>query len=184
MRDLNARVKEICRELRASLDSTPSGMRSRAAASAFMPSPGEPVYSQTLSEDSDHRLTLVGLHETRRVPMHDHPDMVGLLLVIDGRIHSEQCSFSKQAGQRAVVELAPCADRILEEDDFAIVSSQTGSLHSLHALDGNAVCLSLHLFTGPQRRPQSWYFPAAPHGMDRDCKLWHQLKNRRFPNGI
>jgi hypothetical protein len=181
---LDARLREICHELRTSLDSTPSGVRALARASAFMPSPGQPVYSHTLSEDGDHQLTLLGLHESRRIPMHDHPDMTGLLLVIHGRVHSQQCGFSKHSRETALVELTPGVDRVLEENDFAIVSSQTGSLHSLHALDGNAVCLSLHIFCGPRKRRQSWYFPAAPHGMDRNSKLWHRLDNKRFPHGI
>ena len=184
LRDLEARVREICQELRTSLYSTPSGMRSLAEATTFLPSPGQPVYSHALSEDGDHQLTLLGLHESRRIPMHDHPDMTGLLLVIGGRVHSQQCGFSKQARGRAVVELTSGVDRVLQEHDFSILSSQTGNLHSLHALDGNAVCLSLHLFCRPRRRQQSYYFPAAPHGMDRDCKLWHRLGNRRFPHGI
>ncbi|MEJ2321501.1 MAG: hypothetical protein P8Z31_03900, partial [Gammaproteobacteria bacterium] len=143
MCDLDARLRDVCHELRTSLDSTPSGMRARSRASAFTPSPGQPIFSQRVSEGDDHQLTLLGLHESRRIPMHDHPDMTGLLLVIGGRVHSQQFGFSKHSRKTALVELTPGVDRIMEEDDFAIVSSQTGSLHSLHALDGNAVCLSL-----------------------------------------
>jgi hypothetical protein len=184
LHDLNRRAGYTCRALRLAFDSRPSSRRSCQQAAGFEPSTRHPVFSQTLSEDKHHRLTLLGLHQERRIPVHDHPGMSGIIFVLSGRMHSRQYAQGAQSHGDKVVELVPISDRLLGSNDFALVMPRTGHLHSLQALDRNAVFLSLHLMKSPHPQLQSWYFPAMPVDTDRSCRYWHKIQNTRFPNGI
>jgi hypothetical protein len=57
------------------------------------------------------------------------------------------------------------------------------NLHSLQALDRNAVCLTLQLYTRQERERRSWYFPLAS-GRRSNTALWYRIQDKEICNGI
>ena len=170
--------------LEASLRMDPVFMHASHLARAFTPSREKPVHSQLLSESKRYRIGLLGIHQQCPVPVHDHPGMISVVLLLDGQLHAPQYEIITERTGNMLVELASRTDKVLESGDIAIVMAETGSLHSLKPLERNAVCLTLQLSTGQGKGPRSWYFPKTPDQYSKNPTFWYRVPDKEICNGI
>jgi hypothetical protein len=158
--------------------------RAFATAKRFVPYNRVPVFSWTFSENHLHRFTLLGLHKNTRIPVHDHPSMISILFVLSGQIHTSYYDVVKISPRSSIVELARHSERILFNEDVALVIPENGALHSLKALSTNAVFLSLQIITHHDSTIRSWYLPIAPPHNDGTYPLWHRIQNLELPDAV
>ena len=142
----------------------------------FIPTSEQAIYSKTLSEDENYRLTLIGLHSLERVPVHDHPGTVSVLVVLSGKIRIRH--FHETAGrqEQRLIELEQCSEEALGKNEIDVVNSEAGSLHSLEASTNNAVFLCIQLPPCPAEK-QSWYYPLSPFESSHEPSLWKRSRN-------
>jgi hypothetical protein len=181
--DFTREATAIVRALEAALRKSSVFTLSCDSARAFEPSGNRQVYSQPVSEYGHHRIALLGIHRQFPVPVHDHPGMVSLILLLNGRLHAPQYEITPRRESHILVELASRSDDILEPGDIAIVMAETGSLHGLKPLDNHAVCLTIQLCTEQNRGPRSWYFPLAPN-QSCNSALWYRIADKEISYGI
>jgi hypothetical protein len=182
--NLIERVAGQARNLEASLSLLSSFREACETARSFSPSATRPVYSRELQNNRNEALSLLGIHPESRIPVHDHPGMLSLLHVIEGRIHAPRYDITGCHEGNGFVELVRHSGKILESGDAAVILPYTGNLHSLQALDRNAVCLTLHLHLRQDREPRSWYFPLASEQRGNSSVLWYRKQDKEICNGI
>ena len=182
--DINSNATRIARDLETSLSLLPGFNKACDAARSFASSVTRPVYSRELQGGKNFTLSLLGIHPESRIPVHDHPGMLALLYVIEGRVHAPQYDIVGHRERHAFVELASRSENVLEIGDAVVAMRATGNLHSLQALDNNAVCLTLHLHLQQEREPRSWYFPLASNQYESSSALWYRKQDKEISNGI
>lgn len=153
-------------------------------ARTFTPSRNQRVYSQPVSESRHYRITLLGIHRQFPVPVHDHPGMISLVLVLEGQLYAPQYELAPHGSANILVELTPRSEQILKRGDVAIVMSETGSLHSLKPLVRNALCLTLQLYIEQTCELRSWYFPRTLNKQGMPPALWYRIQHKEICNGI
>lgn len=153
-------------------------------ARTFTPSGNQRVYSQPVSETGYYRITLLGIHRQSPVPVHDHPGMISLVLVLEGQLYAPQYEVTTHGNANILVELTPRSEQILKRGDVAVVMSETGSLHSLKPLVSNALCLTLQLYIEQSNELRSWYFPRTLDKQGMPPALWYRIQHKEICNGI
>ncbi len=130
-----------------------------AQAIEFVPEPGRPVFSRPLLSTPDIRVSIIGLHPLRPVPMHDHPGQWGLQQVITGRMRVRRFDcLGEQSSNETLAILSLLDDSELGPGDSSMVTPARANIHEL-AAQGIAVVL-MSIQTQPRVvRPQSWFIP-------------------------
>jgi hypothetical protein len=114
------------------------------AAKRFMPEPGIPVFTKTLSDTPSYRLTLVGIHRLMSIPRHDHPKVTGVQLMISGGVRIRHYELAEECKTEAkLVHLECVSEREYSQGDFDVVTPLVGNIHDLIATKSTAVLLSL-----------------------------------------
>lgn len=181
--DFIRNATEVACALKTGLRMVPDFIHACEAARSFTPCREKPVHSQTLSETRHYRITLLGIHRESPVPVHDHPGMISLVLLLEGQLHAPQYEISEQRRGSMFVQLVTRSKKILQPEDIAIAMNETGSLHGLQPLDRNAVCLTIQLRIEQERTPRSWYFPLTSRQRNRSA-LWYRIEDKEISNGI
>jgi hypothetical protein len=181
---IKARATRVARNLEVSLSLLPGFRKACDAAGSFIPSATRPVYSSQFQTSKNETLSLLGIHPESRIPVHDHPDMLGLLYVIKGRIHVPGYDINGGHEGSAFVELTRRSGEVLQSGDAVLTLPHTGNLHGLQAVEKNAVCLTLHLHLRQDRQPRSWYFPLVPKHCGNSGALWYRKEDKEICDGI
>jgi hypothetical protein len=176
-------AKREVRQLENFLFSSSSFLRMLEVAKHYHPTKGRPIYTSTLAHANSHRITLLGIPIHLTIPLHDHPDMVSIVAFLSGwirspiyRVISKDCGYNR-------AELMNCSEQTYSQGDITILTSETGTLHSMEALTHKSVCLSIQLSMLSSFSKQSYYFPAAPDVATSERALWWRAPFRGHPNG-
>ncbi len=147
-----------------------------SAARNFVPEPGNPVFSTPLVATESHRLSLLGIHPGKPIPLHDHPNAWGAQMILAGRAFVRQLDAGPEALDRSTLTyLQAVSEREYGVEDISTVTPGARNIHGLAATKGNAVLLSV------QHRPgsgagQSWFFPVDPLHPDEPLLLCRRVK--------
>jgi len=181
--EFTGKTTSIARALERSLTLLPAFNEACDTARSFVTSATQPLYSRQFDGCRHYSISLLGIHPEFRIPVHDHPSTVSLFHVIEGRVQATHYDIVDQSGQNAFIQLASCSGKVLENGDAVVTMPDIENLHSLQALDRNAVCLTLQLYTRQEREPRSWYFPLAS-GQRSNTALWYRIQDKEICNGI
>jgi hypothetical protein len=160
------------RQLESSLLSSSGFLLAFDAAQHYAPAKGRPIYTATLTHAHSHRITLLGIPIHLIIPLHDHPDMVSIVAFLSGWIRSPIYRMVSKDFGCNLAKLKNCSDQSYSQGDITILTSDTGTLHSMEALTDKSVCLSIQLSMLPGFSKQSYYFPAAPEATASERSLW------------
>jgi len=135
-----------------------------AAATGFVPGPGRPVFTTPLVVTPCYRLSLLGIHPQKPIPLHDHPGTWSAQMVISGRVSIHHWDHPHRSMDSSTLPLLESVSS--QELDVHGISSVTPSVRNIHgvaAVAGNAVLLSIQ-YTPCEGARQSWFFPLeSPH---------------------
>jgi hypothetical protein len=144
------------------------------AARRFTPGAQRPVFRAALVEDRLCRLSLVGIHRFAPIPVHDHPHMTGVQLVVHGRVRIRNYRVSEVVREPSLVRLECVADNTLGAGSTALVDNGASNLHGLQALNLTAACLVLQTPPVAAER-QAWYFPTHPLADHHGHATWNRI---------
>ena len=157
------------------LEATPEFQRLIISAKRFTPASSIPVYKEILSETPHHRLTLVGVHRLMPIPIHDHPKVNGVQLIISGEVHIKHYEVAKECrAEDKLVKLDRVSNYKHKQGDFDLIAPLAGNIHCLKATKPTSILLSLQI-PPCQRIEQSWFFP-----LDSFSNGYQPLIYRRF----
>lgn len=109
----------------------------------------------------------------RAIPLHDHPDTAGVLLVIFGRIRIDRYDrvFCGKPRNGRPLELRHRGSHVLTLGGVSCFSPTRGNLHRLTAVSDKCTMLSVHYRMGRGAKVQSLYF-AISTGAGPTKSLW------------
>lgn len=167
---LAEQIKTVYADLQQSL-----GFRELVeAARRFTPVEQSPVFHETLVEDHQCRLSLIGIHRFAPIPVHDHPHITRVQLVIHGRVQVRTYRIQEVVREPSLVRLECVAENVLGAGSTATIESGSNNLHGLQSMNLNTICLSLQTPPLAEER-QAWYFPAHPIAGHHQHSLWNRL---------
>ena len=80
------------------------------------------------------------------IPLHNHPDMTGVMLCVGGRVHVEAFDLLERSTAAGKHLIRRTDALLLEPGDFAALTAQQGNIHTLHAREAAEL---LDIFTPP-----------------------------------
>jgi hypothetical protein len=167
-------LAEHLRKLYADLSQCRDFTALLAAARRFTPGAQSPVFHASLVEDHQCRLSLVGIHRFAPIPVHDHPHMTGVQLVVHGRVRVRNYRVSAVVRDPSLVKLECVADLTLGAGATATIENGANNLHGMEALNLTAVCLALQTPPVAAER-QAWYFPTYPLADHHEHMTWNRI---------
>jgi len=109
---------------------------------------------------------LLGLDSRKPVPLHDHPFMHTILVLISGKVVVDQYDVRDSAKRHDhILQLRQIQSRELFCGDVSIVYPNYANIHALHCYSNSAILLSLQFCeqkAPSQNQEKSWYFPLYP----------------------
>ncbi|MFK7844689.1 MAG: hypothetical protein AB8G77_05255 [Rhodothermales bacterium] len=177
---LAAHIKKVYADLQQSRDFR----ELIEAARRFTPDKQNSVFSETLLEDHQCRLSLIGINRFAPIPVHDHPHITGVSLIIHGRVQVRNYRIQEIVREPSLVKLECLADEILGAGSTIAIENGANNLHGLQSMNLNAVCLALQ--TPPLAADrQAWYFPTHPLASHHQHSTWNRIiKSPRKTNPL
>ena len=144
------------------------------AGRCFLPDKQNSVFSETLVEDHQYRLSLIGIHRFAPIPVHDHPHITGVSLIVHGRVQVRNYRIQEIVREPSLVKLECFADEILGSGSTTVIENGANNLHSLQSMNLNAVCLALQMPPLAADR-QALYFPTHPLAGHHQHSTWNRI---------
>lgn len=138
---------------------------------------------QSIIAKPDLRIGLMELHRDKSIPIHDHPEGCGILVVLKGRlaISTYQASNNKKMEKSVLVVLSKKERQILKEKEFALITETEGNIHSLASMDD--ICIVLDILLKPYDENQrSWYMPTSEQTAEKGPFVCFSVNNSHFMN--
>jgi hypothetical protein len=149
-----------------------------ALAKQFVPRTGAPVWSETLAQTADYRLSLMSLHASKPIPLHDHPAASGAQWIIAGRVRIQHFAEAPdRQSPLAVVWLEPTVDEVVRPRGLSLLDRGWRNIHSLEALSERALLLSVQ-WPACDADQQNWYFPIALNGADGSRQAYKRVRRK------
>ena len=104
---------------------------------------------------------LFSIYRNAPVPLHDHPETCGVLMVLQGEVEVERFTLDQSDRNNPVtgmVELKCIERRVLKPFELTWFGSDKGNIHGLHTRTEQSVMLKVQLPTR-EEKSRSWYFP-------------------------
>jgi hypothetical protein len=180
--DLSIQIGCGVRQLEHKLLASDEFLQVLDAAQHYSATDGQPIFAYTLASAHAYRVSLLGIPRNVCIPLHDHPNMVSVVVFLSGMIHSPIYGVWKDSGN-SLVELKSYSDRSYLEGEVAVLTPGIGNLHSMQALSTRAACLSLQLSMSSGLGRQAYFFPAVADVAGNDPTLWYRLPLRRYADG-
>ena len=140
----------------------------------FSPDKQNSVFSETLVEDHQYRLSLIGIHRFAPIPVHDHPHITGVSLIVHGRVKVRNYRIQEIVREPSLVRLECLADNIIGAGSTTAIENGANNIHGLQSMNLNAVCLALQ--TPPLAADrQAWYFPTNPFADHHQHSTWNRI---------
>jgi len=151
-----------------------------ASAASFLPGPGAPAFSMPLAVTPSHRLSLLGIHPTKPIPLHDHPEAWSAQMVVSGRTSIHHCNCLENS---TLPLLESVSVREFGPHGISSTTPAARNIHTLAANTANAVLLSIQ--TPPSDTvPRSWFFPLEPSHRPRPLLRCRRIGIRHRDQGV
>ena len=150
-------------------------MVAMASARRFTPEPGKPFFRAPLAATTSDRLSLVGIHPTKPIPLHDHPNGWSAQMILAGQARIRQFDIDPgQADDSSQLYLRAVSFGDFGIGEISTVTPGARNIHSLAAKTTNLIMLSVdHLPSGASA--PSWYFPVVPLNWKNPLLLCHRV---------
>ncbi|MDE0645597.1 MAG: hypothetical protein OXH84_05090 [Gammaproteobacteria bacterium] len=104
---------------------------------------------RALHRESQFEISLIEFAEDELIPLHDHPDMTGVILCVEGRVKVEHFDKLEEASDNNRPLLQKERSLVMTNGDSAILTATRGNIHSLHA---EKFTRMIDVFTPPYNR--------------------------------
>lgn len=115
----------------------------------------------TLYQGDGVRLGLIVIPEQTPVSFHDHPNTLGVMLLLSGNVSVLSCSQVAKINARGAM-LEVNSEREFGPDETVCVTPGRGNIHRLQSLTECSIAIDL-LVEGQDSIPRNWYFPLDSH---------------------
>ena len=123
---------------------------------------GSPTWSSKLFRGDDINAGLLAVYRDKPVPFHDHPDTVGVMLVLSGAVKIQYANITDNPAGYGPVQLEITRVRERLPGEVCWFFANDRNIHRLEAKTANTVMLVAHLPHIDSSR-QSLYFPAGEY---------------------
>ncbi|KAK4309784.1 hypothetical protein Pmani_001386 [Petrolisthes manimaculis] len=138
---------------------------------------GAPVTYMQIYEDQDVTVCVFILKHGVRLPLHDHPNMFGLLKVVHGVVGVQSYSLGETSFDVGVGGMVPATKHTKVEvragDAACRLCPGDHNIHEIHSIDGPAAFLDI--LSPP-------YGEDMRTGHDRDCHYYQELSPSLAPS--
>lgn len=80
------------------------------------------------------------------IPLHNHPDMTGVIFCLAGTVQIEAFDLLTEASPSGKLKIKRCADQLLKPGEFSTLTAARGNIHALQATEHTEL---LDIFTPP-----------------------------------
>ncbi|MCY4143397.1 MAG: hypothetical protein OXG08_06905 [Gammaproteobacteria bacterium] len=111
-----------------------------------------------LHRESQFMVSLLEFEKGEKIPLHDHPDMTGVILCTQGRVKVDHYDRLQEVSERKRPLLQEERSLEMKPGDIAALTVDKGNIHALHALEFTRM---IDVFTPPynaDRINRSRYF--------------------------
>lgn len=108
------------------------------------------------------RANLIAIQQERSLPLHDHPDASGAMMVISGKVHAISCEEEKSTNNTHPGSILIITDnKLISANETGCFTQEQYNIHSIKALTDRAVLMVIHT---PPFAPnqQTFFFTANP----------------------
>lgn len=140
----------------------------------FTPDEEQRVYTRILMEDEKTRLVLLGLHDSRPFPVHDHAGASACHVILHGCLRLRHYRGAEIIN-KAMVRLDCISDRTLSAGDWDCVDPER-AIHGLESVGQRVLVLNLQS-RELDSKERHWYFPASMQQEEK--QLWFRIRRRQ-----
>jgi hypothetical protein len=140
----------------------------------FTPNEERPVFHQSLAENDQYRLSLIGIHRGFPIPVHDHPHMMGVQFVVHGRLQVRSYQLLETVREPSLVRLECLSENIIGAGSTSTIEKVSCNLHGLQSMNTTAVCIALQAPPCIEHK-QAWYFPTHPLADHTQVITWNRV---------
>ena len=144
------------------------------SARQFIPNEERPVFHQSLAENDRYRLSLIGIHRVFPIPVHDHPHMMRVQLVVHGRLQVRSYQLLETVREPSLVRLECLSENIIGAGSTSTTEKVSCNIHGLQSMNITAVCLALQVPPCIEHK-QAWYFPTHPLADQTQVITWNRV---------
>ena len=102
-----------------------------------------------LHQETQFEVSLLEFAKGEDIPLHDHPDMTGVILCTHGRVDVEHFDKLSERSENDRLLLQQERSLVMTPGDSAILTASRGNIHSLHAVEFTRM---IDVFTPPYNR--------------------------------
>ncbi|MBL4761880.1 MAG: hypothetical protein JKY93_04175 [Gammaproteobacteria bacterium] len=113
--------------------------------------------SHSLHHDEKLKAGFLRVEAGQSLPLHDHPNSFGIMLVISGRLQLKQFTRVIEPYAR-LARLAEHSDVLLEKGDCSILCPVYGNVHTLQSFEQPVIVLDL-IISNSYAEERHWYVP-------------------------
>jgi len=116
---------------------------------------------KSVHEDEQGKAGLFSIFRNAPVPLHDHPEACGVLMVLQGEVEVEKFTLDKAYRENpssGMVELECIERQVLKPFELSWFGPEEGNIHGLHTRTEQSVMLKVQLPANAEKS-RSWYFP-------------------------
>jgi hypothetical protein len=122
----------------------------------------EPLY-----EDRYLRCGLLWFGPGGRLPLHDHQDMLGILIGLTGELEVERYDLPPSPPREGHVLLTGGTRTVLRRDDISVVDGPRGNIHGLRNATPHPTFVLDALWHGGRRVQRHLFFPTGSRALER-----------------
>ncbi len=134
---------------------------------------------QSVYQDAIAKAGLFSTYSNAPVPLHDHPGVSGVVMVVEGQVEVERYTLKdkyRQQTQSGQVELQRCDRKVLKPFEISWFGPEECNVHSMHAITDQCVMLKVQL--AQMKAERSWYFPVRTHDQELGTLSAHRIISR------
>lgn len=141
------------------------------------PSRLNPWIWQNLIINSNINGGLLSLFDNHPVPLHDHPGVCGVLLVLSGRITVRNFNLPKQQSNIDQVTLQYDSEQQLGSGEIILFDRVCSNIHGIQSLSSRSLIMDV-ILEPDSHRNRSWYFPITDSNKCKNSLMAHRITNK------
>lgn len=122
---------------------------------------------RALHHEAQFEVSLIEFAKDELIPLHDHPDMTGVILCVEGRVKVEHYDKLEETSDNKRPLLQRERSLVMSNGDSAILTATRGNIHSLHA---EKFTRMIDVFTPPYNRDRVM------------CSRYYKLDDQPYQN--
>lgn len=136
-----------------------------------------------IHRETQFQVSLIEFEPDEDIPLHDHPDMTGVILCTEGKVDVEHYDKLEETSADDLPLLQKERAMTMKPGDSAILTATKGNIHSLHAVEFTRM---IDVFTPPYNRDRSSrarYYKLADRSYQQRLDVFEAQSSRspRFP---